>query len=763
MTDTHNWFRKAKAVRIEDVTAQRGIVLRGRVEREGPCPICAGTDRFSINTQKQVFNCRGCGKGGDVIDLIVFLDGCDRITAVTKLTDEPRPNGYNGSALEPGIAKQKLKDVSKDTPEDTARDANDPSENVPKKLLIATFEYTDETGAVIYVVDRFEFQNADGTFVLKDGKRKKTFRQRRPDPDHPGAWIANIEGITRVPYRLPEVIEAVAADHPVFVTEGEGKVDALRAIGLVATTNPMGAGKWLVEMSERLRGADVILLPDADELGWKHMNDVGASLVGVAARIRVVMLPDLPAKGDVKNWLEAGGTREQLDALVETAQDWKPSSEGAPCDEAKAKAEAGEQAIIDELSRLDPVAYDRRRNEAADQMGIRRGTLDGQVNARRAQRAQEEGPPPVFGHWVVEPWPSPVNTGELIFALVERVKRHVILSYDQALTVALWILFAWMHDTAAVHSPILLVTSPEANSGKTQLVSLVTHLVPRAVMGTGISEAALFRSIEKWQPTIIVDEADVLLIDNEPLRAVINSGWTRGSCVLRCIGENNEPHPFPTFCPKIVGMKGQRLPDTTMSRSIVIEMKRKKSSETVIHFRFIDDAGLAELRQRALRWANDNGEKLDGAEPDMPPGFDNRLGDNWSQLLAIADLAGDEWPTLARKAAAKLSDVAEASSTGVQLLADIRLIFDGPQDGFEKLEPLDAISSAELVRRLGADDGSRWHEFKGGKPLTQLQLARELKRFKIYPDRVTPLGQSQTRGYARAWFEDAWGRYLPSA
>ena len=525
----------------------------------------------------------------------------------------------------------------------------------------------------------------------------------------------------------------------------------------------MGAGKWLVEMSERLRGADVILLPDADELGWKHMNDVGISLVGVAARIRVVMLPDLPAKGDVKNWLEAGGTREQLDALVETAQDWKPSSEGAPCDEAKAKAEAGEQAIIDELSRLDPIAYDRRRNEAADQMGIRRGTLDGQVNARRAQRAQEEGPPPVFGHWVVEPWPSPVNTGELIFALVERVKRHVILSYDQALTVALWILFAWMHDTAAVHSPILLVTSPEANSGKTQLVSLVTHLVPRAVMGTGISEAALFRSIEKWQPTIIVDEADVLLIDNEPLRAVINSGWTRGSCVLRCIGENNEPHPFPTFCPKIVGMKGQRLPDTTMSRSIVIEMKRKKSSETVMHFRSIDDAGLAELRQRALRWANDNGEKLDGAEPDMPPGFDNRLGDNWSQLLAIADLAGDEWPTLARKAAAKLSDVAEASSTGVQLLADIRLIFDGPQDGFEKLEPLDAISSAELVRRLGADDGSRWHEFKGGKPLTQLQLARELKRFKIYPDRVTSLGQSQTRGYARAWFEDAWGRYLPSA
>ena len=122
------------------------------------------------------------------------MDGCDKITAVTKLTGEPRPNGKgNGSAR--------------------AHDAKYTSENVPKKLLIATFEYTDENSAVIYVVERFEFQNADGTFVLKDGKRKKTFRQRRPDPDHPGAWIANIEGITLVPYRLPEVI---LPDHPAW-------------------------------------------------------------------------------------------------------------------------------------------------------------------------------------------------------------------------------------------------------------------------------------------------------------------------------------------------------------------------------------------------------------------------------------------------------------------------------------------------------------------------------------------------------------------
>ena len=331
-------------------------------------------------------------------------------------------------------------------------------------------------------------------------------------------------------------------------------------------------------------------------------------------------------------------------------------------------------------------------------MGIRRGTLDDQVNARRAEQAEEAGPPPLFGHWAVEPWPEAVRAPTLIPSLVDRIKRHVVLSDDEALTVALWIMFAWVHDVAAVHSPILLATSAEANSGKTQLLSIIGFLVPRALVCVEISEATLFRGIELWRPTIIVDEADVILINNEPLRSVINSGWTRGSCVPRCIGDDNTPHAFPTFCPKVIGMKGKQLPDTTLTRSIIIEMRRKKAGENVKHFRSIDDAGLAEMRRRALRWANDNGEKLEDAEPDMPPGFDNRLGDNWRLLLAIADFAGGEWPDKARKAAVKLSKVADATSIGVQLLAAVKAAFDGA-DG---LNPLERISSAELAETIAA-------------------------------------------------------------
>jgi putative DNA primase/helicase len=395
-------------------------------------------------------------------------------------------------------------------------------------------------------------------------------------------------------------------------------------------------------------------------------------------------------------------------------------------------------------------------------MGIRRGTLDNQVNARRSERTEEEGPPPLFGHWVVEPWPETVGTSELILALVGRVKRHVVLSDDEALTVALWIMFAWVHDAAAVHSPILLATSAEANSGKTQLLSLVGFLVPRALVCVEISEATLFRGIEMWQPTIIVDEADVILINNEPLRSVINSGWTRGSCVPRCIGDDNTPHAFPTFCPKVIGMKGRKLPDTTLSRSIIIEMRRKKAGENVTHFRSIDDAGLAEMRRRALRWADDNGENLQGAEPDMPPGFDNRLGDNWALLLGIADFAGGDWPDKARRAAIKLSKVDGVTSIGVQVLAAIKAAFNGQgsEEEYTHLEPLERISSADLAATLGADMTGPWAEWKNGKPITQAQLARVLKPFGIAPTKIRLPGGGTLQGYMRSQYEDAWERYL---
>jgi CHC2 zinc finger len=168
--------------RIEDEVARRGIRLHGTgPEREGPCQVCGGTDRFSINTKKQVWNCRGCQQGGDVYELAMHLDGIGFGEAAELL--DGRPNGH---------AKERT----------------------------IVYDYQDEHGAIVYQVERIDYY---------DGRKKK-IRQRRPDPDHPGEWLWKVAGhVKPVLYRLPELIEDLAHDRAIVIVEGERKVDLLRS------------------------------------------------------------------------------------------------------------------------------------------------------------------------------------------------------------------------------------------------------------------------------------------------------------------------------------------------------------------------------------------------------------------------------------------------------------------------------------------------------------------------------------------------------
>jgi putative DNA primase/helicase len=175
------------------------------------------------------------------------------------------------------------------------------------------YDYLDESGKLLYQAVRI--LTADG----------KTFRQRRPDGE--GGWIWNLQNTRRVLYRLPELL-AASPDRLVYVPEGEKDCDNLRAVGEIATTNPQGAGKWRPEYAEALRGRHVVVLPDNDEPGRKHGEDVARLLRGVAASIKVVLLPGLRAKGDVSDWLAAGHTAEELRALVEAAPLFDATKQG---------------------------------------------------------------------------------------------------------------------------------------------------------------------------------------------------------------------------------------------------------------------------------------------------------------------------------------------------------------------------------------------------------------------------------------------------
>lgn len=173
-----------------------------------------------------------------------------------------------------------------------------------QRKIIATYDYKDAKGALLFQVVRWQ---------------PKSFSQRRPDGN--GRWIWNLHGVRTVLYRLPELASADPQE-PIFLPEGEKDVDNLARLGVVCATSPMGAGKWRVEYSEALRGRKVVLLPDNDQKGKEHMQAVARSLRGVARSVKIVELPNLREKGDVSNWLSAGGTLEALHELVAKAYEY---------------------------------------------------------------------------------------------------------------------------------------------------------------------------------------------------------------------------------------------------------------------------------------------------------------------------------------------------------------------------------------------------------------------------------------------------------
>ena len=174
-----------------------------------------------------------------------------------------------------------------------------------KPEIQEVYVYQDKAGKPLFEVVRFF---------------PKDFRQRRPD----GEW--GLGGIKPVLYHLPLVKKAITDGETIFIVEGEKDCDNLRQLGLVATTSPMGAGKWRSYYSNSLQGADVVIIPDNDQPGEEHAEAVARSLKGKAKSIKILRLPDLKEKGDVTDWLSTGGTKEELLKLAADTEEWKPAA-----------------------------------------------------------------------------------------------------------------------------------------------------------------------------------------------------------------------------------------------------------------------------------------------------------------------------------------------------------------------------------------------------------------------------------------------------
>jgi len=434
-------------------------------------------------------------------------------------------------------------------------------------------------------------------------------------------------------------------------------------------------------------------------------------------------------------------TDDDVDRLLE-----EPGGDATDKKDSEPPPELTNDVVI-HLAGLTPLQYAQQLGREAKKYRTPVKLLEKAVEAVRTEQGAEKLLEP---HWEVKPAEDPVDAAQLFAEIEARILQHAVMPKDLAFVVALWVGQSWVHQHGT-YSPILGITSAERDSGKSTLMGVIAFLVRRSLLSVGVSAAALYRSIEKWNPTFVVDEADDAFVDNPDLRQVINSGWTRGQGVMRCDPDTNEPRRFPTFCPKAVALKGKKMPDTMLSRTIFIEMKRRLRSEKVDHFRHLDDAGFARMRSQLARWAQDTGKALGLAQPAQPEGFMNRTASNWQLMFAIADSLGEEAGARARAIAQHIAGVTDMASAGVALLQDIKTMFEA--------STLDHLTTKAIIERLTADPEKRWAEWSRGKPITEKGVAALLHEYRISSRTVGPR-DAHARGYRKADFADAWQRYL---
>jgi putative DNA primase/helicase len=391
--------------------------------------------------------------------------------------------------------------------------------------------------------------------------------------------------------------------------------------------------------------------------------------------------------------------------------------------------------------------YKEFRESIAKSLDMSVRQLDREVQERKQKLVFEE----------IIPWPETVDGGELLQGIKRVLDRHVSLPDYAATAVALWVIMTYLVDEVFTLA-ILALLSPEKRCGKTTLLTALSRLVFRALQASNITAAAIYRMIEQYMPTLLVDEADSFLKTNDELRGILNSGHTRDMAfVIRCVGDDHAPRRFLTFGPKVIAAIGTLAP-TLEDRSIIIPMRRKLPDDKKKRFRRPREGdAFDKLRRKITRWVQDNGEGLDKVRIRRPAGLHDRAYDNWLPLLQIAKRIGGDWLDRAVESALTLAsqEVGQEDSAAVLLLQDLEALF--------KQEDEKVLGSSFILNALHKMEDRTWPEFRRGEPITAQQMASVLKRFGIKPKplRKPKAGRKgkPSRGYRLCDCEDAFARY----
>jgi hypothetical protein len=367
-------------------------------------------------------------------------------------------------------------------------------------------------------------------------------------------------------------------------------------------------------------------------------------------------------------------------------------------------------------------------------------------------------------------WLAPERSGrDVLDAVVAFVARFSAFP-DQhcAPTLALWYAHTHIADRLYV-TPRLVLDSAEPGSGKTRVLEVAQHLVAAPEMTISATPAALFRLVSSGPITILFDEVDAIFTAkaggaNEDLRALLNAGYKASATVARCVGDTKAMtvQRFKVYAPAALAGIAGAMPATITTRAITIHMRRRRDDEHVDEFWEQDaERDAAPIRAALATWTHSIGDQIANARSTMPPGVRDRSAEIWRPLLAIADAAGDHWPTTARDACRHfvLGAGPQVISDGTRLLADLRHVFTE--------QATDRMPTSEVLPALIALDESPWGDLNG-RPVDARRLARELGRYGVRPVTFDSL-TGKAKGYvtfatagnqAQVGLADAWSRYL---
>jgi hypothetical protein len=442
------------------------------------------------------------------------------------------------------------------------------------KKIVATYDYKDEQGNVLYQVVRYN---------------NKEFSQRQPGNN--GGWIWNLQGINPVLYHLPELIQST---NPVLIVEGEKDVENLEKMGLTATTNPMGAGKWKISYNKYLKDKEVILIPDHDQPGYQHCQQIGQSLEGITGKTKLLNLPGLGEKEDISDWIKKGGTKEKLLQLIKQAPDFTLNE----CDKGTGKP-------------INPKLKDRMKTIVPNLIHL---VCDqGKTKYLFCKNSQ----------WVIEEYfieeeiryfpkqnlpikllkPSILKRSldldmiQLITEIDFFIKSYLEMPLDSDyLILTLWVFHTYLIEKFNT-TPILYFYGVK-ETGKSRAGEVLSELAFWGQRLTSITEATLFRSVEMFKPTLIIDEIRLWGPGgNQGLADLMKTTYKRGLKVSRVnlnkSGEDQIEY-YDTFTPLVI-CTTESIPDIIESRCIIFTMQKNSDPQKE---EMINEEWANDLRER---------------------------------------------------------------------------------------------------------------------------------------------------------------------